>query len=60
MTLEELAAMVRLMRAHQKDYFKTRRIESLHKAQEMEKRVDKALEALAAGPDLFDKKPEET
>jgi len=55
--MDELAALVRLMRDRQKRYFRTRSFETLREAAELEKKVDAALARLAEGPTLF--QPEE-
>jgi hypothetical protein len=45
----ELIALVREMRAAQKAYFKTRNLEHLTTSKRLEREIDKALEARAAG-----------
>lgn len=54
MTLEELARLVREMRGHQKDYFKTRSGASLELSKDREKLVDAAI-ADILDPSLFPK-----
>lgn len=54
MTLEELARLVREMRGHQKDYFKTRSWSSLELSKDRERAVDAAVSEIL-DPSLFPK-----
>lgn len=44
-TFEEFACLVRSMRIAQRDYFRTRSTDSLKRAKELERKVDKELDA---------------
>jgi hypothetical protein len=53
--LEQLVALVRLMRRAQKLYFRTRSPTHLEDCKLLESKVDRALGELAATPGLFDR-----
>ncbi len=59
MDVETLARLVRDMRQHQKDYFRTKSGEELTASKDYEKRVDAAVKEVLepTGPDLFDSLP---
>jgi hypothetical protein len=52
--LHELAIMVYQMREAQKTYFRTKDQTVLFRSKTLERKVDEALEALKAGPTLFE------
>lgn len=54
MTIDDLAAKVRWMRTCQRSWDREQTDRALHAAKEAESAVDRILDQLARGPDLFD------
>lgn len=55
---KDFVDLVRRMRAKQREYFKTRDSMALRESKDLERRVDDAIEAADAKPDLFSQEGE--
>lgn len=55
--MDDFATLVKQMRRAQKRYFRERSPQTLNESKDLERRVDRALEAMVATPGLFPKEP---